>query len=63
MLMGMPKGKRPPGRYRRRWESNIKKNLREIGWGDTDWIYLVQDRDQWRGHEASGSIKCWEILE
>jgi hypothetical protein len=23
-------------------------DLREIGWGDMDWIDLVQDRDQWR---------------
>jgi hypothetical protein len=23
-------------------------NLREIGWGGMGWIYLAQDRDQWR---------------
>jgi hypothetical protein len=23
-------------------------DLREIGWGDMDWINLFQDRDQWR---------------
>jgi hypothetical protein len=28
-----PEGKRPLGRLRRRWEDNIKMNLREIGWG------------------------------
>jgi hypothetical protein len=22
--------------------------LREIGWGGMDWIYLDQDRNQWR---------------
>jgi hypothetical protein len=27
---------------------NIKMDLREIGWGDMDWICLVQDWDQWR---------------
>jgi hypothetical protein len=27
---------------------NIKKDLREIGWGGMDWIDLVQVRDQWR---------------
>jgi hypothetical protein len=27
---------------------NIKINLREIAWGDMDWIDLVQDRDQWK---------------
>jgi hypothetical protein len=28
--------------------SNIKIDLREIYWGSVDWIYLAQDRDQWR---------------
>jgi hypothetical protein len=42
-----PKGKRPLGRPRRRWENNIKIE-REIGWGGVDWIHLAQDRDQWR---------------
>jgi hypothetical protein len=23
-------------------------DLREIGWGSTDWIDLAQDREQWR---------------
>jgi hypothetical protein len=23
-------------------------DLREIGWGDMDWIDLAQDREQWR---------------
>jgi hypothetical protein len=27
---------------------NIKIDHREIGWGNMDWIYLAQDRDQWR---------------
>jgi hypothetical protein len=22
-------------------------DLKEIGWGDMDWIHLAQDRDQW----------------
>jgi hypothetical protein len=30
-LVGRSEGKRPLGRPRRRWEDNIKKNLREIG--------------------------------
>jgi hypothetical protein len=41
-------GKRPLGRPRRRWEDNIKMDLREIGWGGMYWIDLVQDRGQWR---------------
>jgi hypothetical protein len=27
---------------------NIKMDLREIGFGDVDWIQLAQDRDRWR---------------
>jgi hypothetical protein len=48
ILMGKPEGKTPLGRPRRRWEDNIRINLIEIGWGGMDWIYLTQDRDQWR---------------
>jgi hypothetical protein len=33
VLVGKPKGKRPLGRPRRRWEDRIKTDLREIGWG------------------------------
>jgi hypothetical protein len=48
VLMGKPKGKRPPGRPRRRWEDGIRMDLREIGLGGVDWIRLAQDRDRWR---------------
>jgi hypothetical protein len=40
-------GKRPVGRSGRRWEGNIKIDLREIGWDDIDWIHLAQDKDTW----------------
>jgi hypothetical protein len=30
-LFGKPEGKRPLGKPRRRWEVNIKMNLKEIG--------------------------------
>jgi hypothetical protein len=46
--VGNPEGKRPLGRPRRRWEDNIRMNLREIGWGGMDWYDLAQDRDKWR---------------
>jgi hypothetical protein len=48
VLMGNPKGKRPLGRPRRRWEDGIRMELREIGWGSAEWIQLAQDRDLWR---------------
>jgi hypothetical protein len=30
------------------WEDNIKMDLREIGFGNVDWIHWAQDRDRWR---------------
>jgi hypothetical protein len=48
VLVGKPKGKRPLGRPRRRWEGGIKMDLGEIGWGGMEWIHLAQDRDRWR---------------
>jgi hypothetical protein len=53
ILVGKPEGRRPLGRPRRRWDDNIKMYLGEIGFGDVDWIHLVQDRDRWR---ALGNI-------
>ncbi|KAJ4441989.1 hypothetical protein ANN_11853 [Periplaneta americana] len=50
VLVGRPDGKRPLGRPRRRWEDNIKMDLREVGYEGRDWINLVQDRDQWRAY-------------
>jgi hypothetical protein len=41
-------GKRPLGRPRRRWEDNIKLDLREIGIDGANWIRLAQDRVQWQ---------------
>jgi len=48
VLVGKPEGKRPLGRPRRRWESNIKMDLQEVGCGGVDWNELDQDRDRWR---------------
>jgi hypothetical protein len=61
VLVGRPEGKRPLERPRRRWEDNIKMDLREVGIDGANWIQLAQDRVQWRacvhGNEPSGSIK------
>jgi hypothetical protein len=32
-LVGKPEERRPLGRPRRRWEVNIKMDLRDVGWG------------------------------
>jgi hypothetical protein len=48
VLMGEPEGKGPLGRPGRRWEDEIRMDLRETSWGSVDWIQLAQDRDRWR---------------
>ena len=48
VLVGKPEGRRPLGRPRRRWEHNIKMDLREMGGGCGDWMLMAQDRDRWR---------------
>ena len=67
VLVGKPKGRRPRGRPRRRWEDNIKMDLLRLdgghrldrsgsGWGQVAGSLECSD-------EPSGSIKCGEILE
>jgi hypothetical protein len=48
VLVGKLEGKRPLGRPRRRWEDNIKMDLKKVGGGCEDWMELAQDRDRWR---------------
>ena len=45
VLVGKPEGKRPLGRPRRRWEDNIKMDLRGVGCDPRDWIARAENRD------------------
>ena len=47
ILTGKPTGKRPLGRPRRKWEDNVRMNLKEIGINSRNWLDSAQDRD-WR---------------
>jgi hypothetical protein len=47
-LVGKLEGKRPLGRPGRRWEDNMRMDMREVGCGSVDWIGLTQDMDRWR---------------
>ena len=47
ILTGKTTGKRPLGRPRRRWEDNIRINLKEIGINMRNWVDSAQDRDCW----------------
>jgi hypothetical protein len=40
-------GKRPLGRPRRRWEDNIRMDLREISISTRNWVVSAHDRDYW----------------
>jgi hypothetical protein len=42
---------KPVGRSMHRWEYNIKKDLRKVGWG-MDWIDLAKEKD-----------KCWAFVD
>jgi hypothetical protein len=44
ILVVKPEGKRPVGRPRLGGVNTIRMDFREIGWDDTDWIDLAQDR-------------------
>ena len=45
ILTDKPTGKRPLGRPRRRWEDNIRMDLKEMGINTRNWVELSQDRD------------------
>jgi hypothetical protein len=48
VLVGKPEGRRPLGRSRHRWESGIRVDLREFGWGSFKPMQLAQVRNRWR---------------
>jgi len=58
VLVGKPKGKRPLGRPRFRWEDNIKMDLQEVECGGMDWIDLAQERDR-RQALVNAVINLW----
>ena len=45
VLTGKPTRKRPLGRPRRRWEDNIRMDLKEIGINAGNWVDSAQDRN------------------
>ena len=59
VLVGKSERKRPLGRPRRRWEDNIKMDLREVGGGRGDWMELAQDRDRWRA--LVGTVRDFRV--
>jgi hypothetical protein len=54
---GKSERKRTLERRRRRWEHNINRGLKEIGWEGVDWIHFGD------ATRPFGSIKDGEILD
>ena len=48
ILTDKPTGKRPLGSPKRRWEDNIRMDLKEMGINTRNWVNSAQDRDFWR---------------
>ena len=48
ILAGKPTGRRPLERPRRRWEDNIRVNLKEIGINSRNWVDAAQNKNYWR---------------
>jgi hypothetical protein len=48
VLVGKAEGKRPLGRLKRRWEDEMRMDLRKISWRNVDWMQLAHDSDRWR---------------
>jgi hypothetical protein len=48
ILVGIPEGRRPLRKPRRRWEDNIKMDLQEVGWNGVAWFGMAPDRERWR---------------
>ena len=48
IVTGKPSGKRPLGKPRRRWEDNIRMDLKGISINTRNWVQSTQDRNYWR---------------
>jgi hypothetical protein len=57
--VGKPEGKSPLGRPRRRWVDNIRMDLGDVGWGNVEWIGLVQERKRWRAL-VNSVLNLWD---
>jgi hypothetical protein len=57
--VGKPKRKRTLGKYRCRWEADIRIDLQDIEWEGIDWIDVAQDRDSlWDVVNTVLKIRC-----
>jgi hypothetical protein len=57
-LTGTPAGKKPIGRPRRRWEDNIRIDLKEIGINMRNRVDSAQDRAYWMAF-VNATLNLW----
>ena len=50
--------KKPLGRSMRRWEENIRMDLKEICINTRNWVDLTQDRDYWKAF-MNAALNLW----
>jgi hypothetical protein len=60
VLVGKPKGNRPLGRPRFRWEDEIRLDVKKTGCGGVQLIHQTQDRVQWQD-VMSGVMNLWVL--
>ena len=60
ILTGKPARKRSLGTPRRRWEDNIRMDLKEVVINTRNWVDSAQDRDYWRAHSNIAYASAWE---
>ena len=58
ILTRTPAGRRPLGRPGRRWEENIRMDLKEIGINAGNWVDSARNRDYWRVL-VSAALSLW----
>ena len=58
ILTGKLRGKRPLGRPRRRWEDNIRMDLKEIGNNVGNWVYSAQHWNYWSAL-VNAALNLW----
>ena len=58
IVLRKPAGKRPLRMPRRRWEDNIRKDLKEIGINMRNWVDLSKDRDYWSAL-VNAALNLW----
>jgi hypothetical protein len=51
VFVGKSEGTRHHGRCRRRWEDNIKMDIKEIERQGVGWVHLAQD-----------NVTCWTVV-